>query len=298
MTIRFRIPALAAVAAASALLLTACSTAATQSTATKAGDPDPGTGHLHGLGVDPADGTLYAAGHLGVFRLSPTGAVRVAGRYQDTMGFTVAGPRTFLASGHPSPTDPTATSPHLGLIRSTDAGQTWTTVSAGGEADFHSLQQAGQILYGLDSQTSQIWASKDAGATWERRARIPGGDLAAHAGAPQEVWATTRDGLLHSTDGGATFESVPGAPALAAVERPAPDQLIALAADGKVVTSGDGTSWTEFGRLPGGAQPAVLTAASPTHLLAADTNDAVYESKDGGRTWTTVHRPGHTNTGH
>ncbi|MFI1651811.1 F510_1955 family glycosylhydrolase [Streptomyces avidinii] len=298
MTIRFRIPALAAGAATGALLLTACSATDTQPAATQAGGPDPGTGHLHGLGVDPADGGLYAAGHLGVFRIGPTGAVRIADRYQDTMGFTVTGPRTFLGSGHPSPTDPTATSPHLGLIRSTDAGQTWTTVSAGGEADFHSLQQAGEIVYGLDSQTSQIWASKNAGATWERRAKIPGSDLATHPEAPQEVWATTRDGLLHSTDGGTSFQPVPGTPALAAVERPAPDQLIALAPDGKVLADGNGTSWTERGRLPQGAQPAVLTAASPTHLLAADTNDAVYESKDGGRTWTVVHRPGHTSTGH
>ncbi|MFE0577330.1 F510_1955 family glycosylhydrolase [Streptomyces sp. NPDC058874] len=298
MTIRFRLPALAAAATGVALLLTACSTADPRPTATRAGDPDPGTGHLHGLGVDPVDGSLYAAGHLGVFRLSPTGAVRIADRYQDTMGFTVVGPRTFLASGHPSPTDPAATSPHLGLIRSTDAGQTWTTVSAGGEADFHSLQQAGSMLYGLDSQTSRIWASEDGGTTWDRRAKLPAGDLAAHAAAPQEVWATTREGLLHSTDGGTTFEPVPGAPALTAVERPAPDQLIALAADGTVVASGDGSSWTERGHLPGGVRPAVLNAASPTHLLAADTNDAVYESKDGGRTWTAVHRPDHAGTSH
>lgn len=214
------------------------------------------------------------------------------------MGFTITGPRTFLASGHPSPTDPAATSPHLGLIRSTDTGHTWTTVSAAGEADFHSLQQAGPTLYGLDSQTSQIWASTDAGATWERRARISAGDLAAHAETPQEVWATSRDGLLHSTDSGATFQPVPGTPALAAVELPTPGQLIALTTDGKVLSGGDGTSWKERGRLPGGVQGAVLTAAGPDHLLAADSNDAVHESKDGGRTWTTVHQGGHTNTGH
>jgi hypothetical protein len=297
MTIRFRT---AAFAAAGGLLLTACSTTDTAPARGQAGatsEADPGTGHLHGLGVDPADGTLYAAGHFGVFRLTPDGAVRIADRYQDTMGFAVTGPRTFLASGHPSPADPAATSPHLGLIRSTDAGQTWTTVSAAGQADFHSLQQAGPILYGLDSQTSQVWASKDAGATWERRAKIPAGDLAAHPGTPQEVWATSRDGLLHSTDSGATFQPVPGAPALAAVEQPAPGQLIALTPDGKILTGGDGTSWTQRGRLPDSAQGSVLTAADPTHLLAADSNDAVHESKDGGRTWTTVHRMGRTDTG-
>lgn len=109
MTIRFRIAAFTA----AALLLTACSSPDTTPAQGKAGatsDPDPGTGHLHGLGVDPADGTLYAAGHLGVFHLTPTGAVRIADRYQDTMGFTVTGPRTFLASGHPHP--PTPPRPH------------------------------------------------------------------------------------------------------------------------------------------------------------------------------------------
>ncbi|MFF3349387.1 exo-alpha-sialidase [Streptomyces sp. NPDC002779] len=221
------------------------------------------------------------------------------------MGFTVTGPRIFLASGHPSPTDhaassptdPAESSPRLGLIRSTDAGQTWTTVSAAGEADFHPLQQAGPILYGLGSQTSQIWAGKDTGATWEQRAKIPAGDLAAHPGTPQEVWATSRHGLLHSTDSGATFQPVPGAPALAAVEQPAPGELIALTTSGRILTGGGGTSWTERGRLPGDGQGSVLTAASPDHLLAADSNDAVHESKDGGRTWTTVHQGGHTSTG-
>ncbi|PWI12287.1 hypothetical protein DIZ27_01455 [Streptomyces sp. NWU339] len=45
--------------------------------------------------------TAHAAGHHGVFRLDSGTATRGAGRYQDTMGFTVTGPSTFLASGHP-----------------------------------------------------------------------------------------------------------------------------------------------------------------------------------------------------
>lgn len=64
---------------------------------------DPGTGHLHGLGVDPADGTVYAAGHLGLFRFSDGKALCVADRAQDLMGFTITGPSVFLSSGHPSP---------------------------------------------------------------------------------------------------------------------------------------------------------------------------------------------------
>ncbi|WP_407835865.1 F510_1955 family glycosylhydrolase [Streptomyces sp. DSM 116496] len=288
---------LVAAALAASAVLTACSTA-DNTPAPAAGDPDPGTGHLHGLGVDPADGSLYAAGHLGVFRLSGTSAVRIADRYQDTMGFTVTGPRTFLASGHPSPADPAATSPYLGLIRSTDAGITWTTLSAGGEADFHSLQQAGATLYGYDSRTFQVWASTDGGRTWDRRAKLPADDLAAHADAPDDLWAAGPEGLMHSTDGGRTFQPVTGASRLVAVERPESGRLVALDTDGALLASGDGNTWTEQGQLPNAAKPSVLTAASPTHLLAADTNDTVYESKDGGRSWTVVHRPAHAVAGH
>ena len=287
--------AVAALIAAGALLPAACGSPGEEPSAAA---PDPGTGHLHGLGADPADKTVYAAGHLGVFRLVGSKAVRVAGHHQDTMGFTVTGPRAFLASGHPSPTDRAAASPHLGLIRSTDAGNTWTTVSAEGEADFHSLQQAGEVLYGFDSQTSRVWVSTDRGSTWDRRAQLPIGDLAAHASKPRHLWATTEDGLQVSDDGGRTFRPVPGAPELVAIDNPAAGVLVALDPGGQVLTSPDGRTWTVSGRLPEGAEPTVLTAVSPDHLLAADSADAVHESKDGGRSWDVLYRPSSNGDGH
>ncbi|MFP1628482.1 F510_1955 family glycosylhydrolase [Streptomyces sp. 5K101] len=255
--------------------------------------PEPRTGHLHGLGLDPADGTVYAGGHLGVFRLTGSEAVRVANRCQDTMGFTVTGPRTFLASGHPSATDRTATSPHLGLIRSTDAGNTWTTVSAEGRADFHSLQSAGDMLYGFDSQTCQVWASSDGGATWDRRAQLPIGDLAAHASKPQQLSATTPDGLRTSVDGGHTFTPVPDVPDLVAIDSPDSGVLVALGADGQVLVGDDGRAWTHAaGCRRTRSRRCWLAAVSSAQLFAADTGDVVYESQDGGRSWQVLHRPG------
>ncbi|GHF21882.1 hypothetical protein GCM10018789_59900 [Streptomyces werraensis] len=278
--------------AAAGLLLAACSaTDTTAGTGQGRAVPDPGTGHLHGLGIDPADGAVYAAGHHGVFRLDGGKATRVAGRYQDTMGFTVTGPSTFLASGHPAPADPEARLPHLGLIRSTDAGRTWQTLSAEGEADFHSLVQAGDVLYGFDSQSGRVWASTDAGRSWDRRAKAEALDLAAHPASVTTVWAATGTGLERSTDGGRTFRPVSSAPRLVAVEEPEPGSLVALTADGRVLTGrGDGP-WTQLGRLPEGGEATVLTAVSMQRLLAADSTDAVYESADGGRTWMLRHRP-------
>lgn len=272
-----------------ALILAACGSADEEHSAAAS---EPGTGHLHGLGVDPADGTVYAAGHLGVFRLADSKAVRVGDRFQDTMGFTVTGPRTFLAGGHPAPTDRTAASPHLGLIRSTDAGRTWTTVSAEGEADFHSLQSAGEVLYGFDSRSSRVWVSTDRGRSWDRRAQLTVGDLAARASKPQQLWATTVDGLQVSDDGGRTFRPAPGSPVLVAVDAPAGGVLIGLGRDGQVLRSTDGRTWTASGSLPEGAEPTLLSAVTADRLLAADSGDVVHESKDGGRSWEVLYRPG------
>ncbi|MCZ9348778.1 exo-alpha-sialidase [Streptomyces mutabilis] len=279
----------AALLTAAAVLLTACTSpgADTEQATTAA---DPGTGHLHGLGVDPADNTVYAAGHLGVFRLSAGKAVRVTDHYQDTMGFTITGPSTFLASGHPSPTDPAARSLHLGLIRSTDAGRTWTTLSADGEADFHALQQAGDRLYGFDSQSGKVWASVDDGRTWDQRAELPLLDLAAHATNPETVWAATGTGLRRSTDGGRTFTALTDAPDVVAVDEPEPGLLVALSPDGRVLSSRDAQKWTDRGRLPHGGEASVLTAVTAQRLLAADNTEAVYQSTDAGRTWKVLHR--------
>lgn len=103
-------------------------------------------GNVHGLGVDPGDGTLYVASHLGVFRVNP-GQVpeRVADRYQDTMGFAVVGPAEFLGSGHPDLREDLSSS--LGLIETVDGAQTWESLSLLGDADLHSIEPVGDRIY-------------------------------------------------------------------------------------------------------------------------------------------------------
>jgi hypothetical protein len=106
-----------------------------------AGQPvQPALEHVHGLGVNPADGMLYVASHHGVFRVDGQGdPEQIAGRTQDFMGFTIVGANHFLASGHPGPHDEGQPS-NLGLIESADAAQNWTTLSLSGEADFHGME--------------------------------------------------------------------------------------------------------------------------------------------------------------
>jgi hypothetical protein len=91
-----------------AVVLSGCtstSTTAPRPATGSAAAPDPGFGHVHGLDLNPGDGRVYAATHFGVFRLDPNGPHRVADRYQDTMGFTIAAPDVFLG-GHPRSPSP------------------------------------------------------------------------------------------------------------------------------------------------------------------------------------------------
>ncbi|MEU7739285.1 F510_1955 family glycosylhydrolase [Nonomuraea sp. NPDC049158] len=278
-------------AAALSFALVACGQAAPEHGGTS-GSPDLGVGHVHGVGVDPADGVLYVAGHYGLFTVtSSTTVARVADRDQDHMGFTITGPKTFLASGHPAAEDVSSgRPPHLGLVRSTDAGLTWKTISQDGSADFHSLQLAGENLYAFDSQTSKVWRSGDGGATWTQGAKDKILDLGVSANEPTRLYATTPEGLKVSEDGGVNFVEVTTAPLLSHVDALVTGLVVGAGADGRIHTSQDaGKTWTAVGRLPG--QATAFTAVDRQRLLAALEDGTVLESKDGGKTFTTAFAP-------
>ncbi|MFF6833328.1 F510_1955 family glycosylhydrolase [Streptomyces sp. NPDC012438] len=263
------------------LVLTACSndpgvgTAATEPSA-------PALSHVHGLGIDPADNQLYVATHDGIYTPGKDGtAQRVGDSRDDFMGFTVAKAKTFLASGHPAPG--TSGPGHRGLIESTDSGKTWKTRSLAGEADFHALDYAHGTIYGYDSTNGLLRVSKD-GNTWDDRAQLRALDIAVSPDDPDTVLATTADGVAKSTDGGKTF-AAGKQPVMAFVSWAKPDALYGIDTSGGLKRSTDGgTTWQQTAVVPGG-QPQALTAVDAGHVLVA-TQDGIYESQDGGKTFT------------
>lgn len=237
-------------------------------------------GHVHGLGVDPADGVLYVAAHGGVFQLQDQRLQLVAGRAQDTMGFTVAGPNHFLGSGHPDPTD-RSQPVHLGLVESRDAAQTWTPLSLAGAADFHALDQGVDALYGYDSQTSQVLRTRNQ-QDWEPVLAAEVSDLAAHPTDPGLLLTVTPDGLLRTDrDGRTTKLTEPTG--LQQIEWPTPNLLLGISSNGGLYESTDqGRSWTLLSRLPD-SQVQAFDATGDTWHLATD--QGLYISPDRGTTW-------------
>jgi BNR/Asp-box repeat len=257
------------------------------------GDVDPGPIHVHGLGIDPADRSLFIATHTGMYRVAPDerNAELVGDSRQDTMGFTVAGPRRFLGSGHPDPAQARAKGlpPHLGLIESRDAGRTWQSVSLLGEADFHVLRFAGRRVYGYDAGGDRLLVSADAGRTWRQANRpAPLVDLAVAPRDPTQLVASSRDGLFFSRDGGQTWEQ--RSTRIGLLAWPGPRRLVLVSGTGEVFRSRNVRGpWAEIGNI--GGEPAALLAQSAAELYAALHDGTIKWSRDGGRTWSVRSTP-------
>lgn len=248
---------------------------------------DPGPIHVHGLGVDPADGALLVATHTGLFRAAEgeRRAKRVAGRFQDTMGFTVVGPNRFLGSGHPDLRDELP--PFLGLIESDDAGRSWRAVSLQGKVDFHVLEASGRRIYGYgsdyDSRDPRFLSSVDRGRTW-RPLRAPE-PLIALAISPVDARIVIASGERR------VFASHDGAHSWKALEAPTAGLLawnaggiFLVGLDGRVWRStDDGGAWRESS--PIGGQPAAFDSGRDDELLVALHDGTIKRSTDRASSW-------------
>jgi hypothetical protein len=252
---------------------------------------DPGPVHVHGLGIDPADGTLFIATHTGLYRLPPEQrrATRVGERRQDTMGFTVAGPNRFLGSGHPDAEEAEEEDlpPLLGLIESRDAGRSWEPVSLLGDADFHVLRFSGRRVYGYDASHNRLLVSADRGRTWEER-ETPGQlvDVAIDPADSKRVLASAAgdlvQGLYESTDAGETWRLLGGPVGLLGWPEGGPLYIIDLT--GEAFTSPTvGRSLHHVGTI--GGEPAAFLAHTNDELYAALHDGTIKRSSDGGKTW-------------
>jgi hypothetical protein len=257
-----------------------------------AGVADPGPIHVHGLGINPADGALFVATHTGLFRAAPgqEQARRVGDRFQDTMGFTITGPDRFLGSGHPDGRQ--RLPPFLGLLRSSDAGRSWDPVSLLGERDFHVLEAAGERIYGygtdFESREASLLVSDDGGRSWQQRTPPEALlSLAIDPDDPDRAAVSGEKGIYSSSDAGGGWRPLADQAGLLAWPRA--DALYLVRLDGSVARSADrGMTWTEAGETAG--QPAAFESAG-NELYVALHDGTIKRSDDGGRSWTVRSRP-------
>jgi hypothetical protein len=213
--------------------------------------------HIHGLSANSESGQILLATHEGLFDISKNTAVKIGGT-NDLMGFTATMDQgVFYASGHPGPGSDLPNP--LGLIKTTDSGQTWEAVSRQGESDFHALTTTKSGLVGYDGT---LQTSTD-GKTW--KAAVAGFAPAMLTGNPYSdtVLATTPDGLQRSTDAGNTWTLDKAAPIIQFAAFASATEAVGVAPDGTVHISTDaGNTWKRTGKTNGTPEALAATEGS------------------------------------
>lgn len=248
--------------------------------------------HIHELIAGVAPGVLLVATHDGLFRLpiSASGATNAVGPIGgldfDPMGFTIAD-GTAYASGHPGPTAPKSFgSPNLGLITSTDLGETWTNTALTGTTDFHGLAVmiAGGGLprvFGINEGKQRIDRSLDGGVTWNAGPSLIARDILV---ANTTLYATTPEGLAVSNDAGATFSLDPTAPPLYLLATDKESTLAGVDSSGTLWIRPAGQNWSSGRSLTG---PVQAVAVDGTRIFVADDRGITF-TDNVGVTWTPI----------
>jgi hypothetical protein len=257
-------------------------------------DPDGVSPIVGSLGINPADSSLWLATNTGLWRVR-SGASRPqrvsgsldtqygTGEISEQLVVRFRGPDRMLASGHP-PAD-SALPRALGLIESSDAGRTWSSISQLGRGDFHALQLSGGLMVASVFGEAAVNVSRDGGRTFQTRVTPePLVDLAVDPEDPGRWVASTQSGLIVSGDEGGSWREREPVPNVR-FSWPAGDRLFRVDPGGPVkVSPDDGRTWQARGTT--GGEPQALFADGPDHLFAALMDGTVRESRDGGATWT------------
>lgn len=245
----------------------------------------PAGEHVHSFAVT-ADGDLLLGLHGGLYR-SATGAEwDLAGLSgEDAMVIAAAAGEPVFVAGHEV------------LYRSDDGGDTFSPLSPPDlpGVDIHGFAQApadGSVVYAYVVGHG-LFASIDAGETWEPRASIESlapnvfGIAVVGSSTDTLVMVGPESGVLRSKDGGRTFSSAFDVPAVAvAVEPDDPNVVWALTAAGPARSVDAGGTWDVVGALDGvEGQPVTLAVEESVLWVVTEQPRALYRSDDTGVNW-------------
>ena len=176
---------------------------------------------------------------------------------------------------------------HAGLAISRDGGASWSKVS-GANVDAMSIAMPPGSRTAIIAGHDVYLRSEDGGASWRPvRSGLPGTDIhgfAASTREPNTFYAyVVGSGLFRSGDAGATWTSLPGAPAsthsLTIVRSGANDVIFAVTAEGLRRSADAGRTWQAVPDV----SAAYVSAAGDSVYSAGGAN--IFVSTDAGASW-------------
>ena len=178
------------------------------------------------------------------------------------------------------------------LLRSSDGGSTWRSVSLPGTTDGFlarlavDRQARGHVAALIAGPNGGLFESQDFGASWRQVPPAPGGAIAIGLGT--HLYAGTTDGLFRFEPESGTWSwRANGIQAKTAyrVVAPGGGALFAKLASGVVVSHDNGKTWSAL-TIDGTTVERVNASPSlPSLLLAITSKGELYRSLDAGATW-------------
>jgi photosystem II stability/assembly factor-like uncharacterized protein len=186
-----------------------------------------------------------------------------------------------------------------GVFKSTDGGRSWRRRSAGLPPDtlvlaLEAAPSSPSTLYVETPSGRHLYRTVDGGRSWHVLAPVNGGisDMAVDPARSDTVYLATFDGLLRTSDGGASWVTLPGLqhPTKIAVAPRARNVLYAEDG-GRIMRSVDGgASWSQRSTsLEANYDVFAVDPRDPATLYVSK-HDALLRSVDGGARWTVLRR--------
>ncbi|PPA68697.1 F510_1955 family glycosylhydrolase [Jeotgalibacillus proteolyticus] len=269
------------------LLLTACSTE--EEAFYEEVNTDTAHAHVHGMGF--VDEDLLIATHYGLLKKEGEQWLHSTSNNHDYMGFT-ATKEGFYASGHPEPSSDLENP--LGLIKSTDQGETLEQLVFSGETDYHYMsasKNTGRLYTILMESNSELDAgfyyTENEGRDWVPT-QLSGLEaesvfgLTVHPENQDQLAILTNRGIFESNDAGDTvtlLEKTEGTSAALYTE----NQFYHV--KNQIFFSHEG----ELGGIP--LEESVLYLAvnpsNPDQIYAVTGDGTAAVTEDGGMNWLT-----------
>ncbi|WEG15327.1 YCF48-related protein [Alkalihalophilus pseudofirmus] len=259
--------------------------------------------HLHGLEYAHHEDAFYVATHHGLIKHADGEWIDVnkEAEKHDFMGLAILDENTMLSSGHPSHSsnleDP------LGVMKSTDQGETWEPIALYPEVDFHLLHankgDSNQV-YAIDAYNSHFYHSEDGGYSWEQVETEglpePIGhtySLTSHPQFPSHVLAGTEEGVYMSLDSGQTWEEMESNSTATALESLNGDNEELMAyfvgeLEGLYFSKDFGQTWESLDFTLENDMISYISQhpGQDNEIILGSMQEAIYHTSDFGDTWT------------
>jgi len=235
-----------------------------------------------GIAVDRVSGDVYLlANNIGICKSTDQGKTftlvsgkSVTGRFETGWGLNIdpAGGRLMCFTIYGS------------AGYSQDGGKTWQT-SKTGHLDYGAVDwsDTGKALLAIGHESGgKLLYSTDAGRGWKELGK--GYSAAGMFDAKTLMSFTKAEGLVRSTDGGATWAKVSEEKLAAPVMVEFKGTGYWLGEKGMLVSRDKGATWSVAGPVPRGACLGPMFGADELRMMVVSP-DGFFESKDGGKTW-------------